>query len=767
MRWMTVTGLALAFAIMAGCKQPCYLTQDDCEHYHALGLPPNLEKGAAAAVLPTGADGPSPATVTHPERTVRYLSLAEAIALALEQGTVGSPLLNGTTSDSLLSFQGRGVVSPENPIRVLALERAVAGTDIEASLSKFDARWVSSLSWSRIDRPVATALDTFQAGPFDTIRNDDGTLSTSLLKPLPTGGVAGITFRNDYELTNLPARLNPSYRPSVQFQFEQPLLQGFGVEINQLRAEHPGSLLTPFNPGGRVDGILITRLRFDQHRAEFERQVHTLLGNVEVAYWNLYGAYWALYSREQGLRLAFQAWRMLRIRFDFGKATVQDLEKIRGQYELFRSQRFEALGHVLESEHQLRGLVGLPVEDGSRLVPVDEPTLAPYQPDWCAAVNDALTLRPELVLARQDLTARQFDLLKEKNLLLPDLRFLSTYDVNGAGGGADSALRGLAGNDFHDWQVGLRLEVPVGFREAHAGVRAGRLRLAQSYLTLRDQENKARRYVEEQYRAVIQSYTQIQAQRAQREAYAGELKARFQDFSVHGAEANFPGMVNVLLEAQRFWADALRGEYAAAVEYNNALARFEYATGTIMQRDNVVISEGPLPHCAQVRAVEHESGRRAAVVLRERAKPVPQPPCDTGPGAGPALPELPETTAPSLPSLFEGQQPLPEGVELVPAGARVVQAAGGAAVPRPVPRRLERLPAPGPLFDVPTAGMEATAVSLGRPTPGPSAPVEQPPVYVWRPAVSPVEPGPAGGAPSTQGEEAHNQGSILGPPLAN
>src|SRR5205085_399078 len=102
-----------------------------------------------------------------------------------------------------------------------------------------------------------------------------------------------------YQLTNLPARVNPSYRPDVQLSIEQPLLQGFGTEINQLRASHPGSVLN--NPGvlnnfqaPTPEGILITRLRFDQQRAEFERNVQIMVLNVELAYWNLYYGYWNL-----------------------------------------------------------------------------------------------------------------------------------------------------------------------------------------------------------------------------------------------------------------------------------------------------------------------------------------------------------------------------------------------------------------------------------------------------------------------------------------
>src|SRR5262249_7286736 len=161
----------------------------------------------------------------------------------------------------------------------------------------------------------------------------DAAITSGLVKPLPTGGVAGITFRTDYQLSNLQPRVNPSYRPSVQFGFEQPLLQGFGVEINQLRTTHPGSLasnllnvnpLQQISPGGRVPGILITRIAFDVSRTEFERNVTFMLLNVEVAYWNLYGAYWTLYSQEQALRQGYEAWKINKARFEAGRIPIQD-----------------------------------------------------------------------------------------------------------------------------------------------------------------------------------------------------------------------------------------------------------------------------------------------------------------------------------------------------------------------------------------------------------------------------------------------------------
>ena len=162
------------------------------------------------------------------------------------------------------------------------------------------------------------------------------------------------------------------------------------------------TLAGAFNGQPTAEGILVTRLRFDQARADFERLVHQMVANVEVAYWNLYGSYWNLYAQEAALRQAYTSWRILWTRFGAGKANTAEVAQARGQYELFRGNRLDALASVLDNERQLRRLMNLAAEDGTRLVPADAPTLAPYQPDWTAALNEALTLRPELVIARNE-----------------------------------------------------------------------------------------------------------------------------------------------------------------------------------------------------------------------------------------------------------------------------------------------------------------------------------------------------------------------------
>jgi hypothetical protein len=263
------------------------------------------------------------------------------------------------------------------------------------------------------------------------------------------------------------------------------------------------------------------------------------------------------------------------------------------------------------------------------------------------------------------------------------------------------------------------MEVPLGYREQHANVRAARLRLARTYHGLQFQELVVQSYLAQQYRSVLEFYEQIKIQRARRLAAADQLEARFKEFLAGR------GTLDILLEAQRNWADALSREYENIVNYNNALASFEWAKGTILQHDNIHLAEGPLPPCAQVRAVEHERERSKSLVLRERQNPVIIPSCSPEKGC-PGLPQLPADSAPSIPAILEGRKSMPElpeqlpgpKPELVPAPKSEEVQKPSASSPAPLPA----LPLSSDPLLTPSSGKPAAPPAPAKPaaaTPGP------------------------------------------------
>jgi hypothetical protein len=304
-----------------GCKQQLFLEPSDYKEALRAGAANRLEIDSATPIVPaTVVSAMPPATVLNPDRQVRNLTMKEAIAIGLEQGNVGGSTLNpGNASDQLPQFTGRGASSTDQ-IAAFAYDPAIAAADIERSASKFDARWITQMTWNKVDQPILNLQQSFSNG-------DTATLSTTMAKPLPTGGVAGITFSTNYLNLSTPppansgfVALNTSYTPRIQFTFEQPLLQAFGVEINQLLPNHPGSQLIPgFRTTGQgTEGILITRIRAEQQRAEFDRNLNAMLLNIETAYWNLYSAYYNLAAQEEGYKQSFDAYTRIRERTEEG-----------------------------------------------------------------------------------------------------------------------------------------------------------------------------------------------------------------------------------------------------------------------------------------------------------------------------------------------------------------------------------------------------------------------------------------------------------------
>jgi hypothetical protein len=215
---------------------------------------------------------------------------------------------------------------------------------------------------------------------------------------------------------------------------------------------------------------------------------------------------------------------------------------------------------------------------------------------------------------------------------------------------------------YNDWTLGLTANIPLGWRFEHAAVLRAKLALAQGYYAVQREEQKARSFLMKAYRDVFENYQLVGYRRAQREAYAVQLDARFKLFRAGREDAT----IEFVLQAQQQWANALNQEYQAVVAYNNSLAAFQFAKGTIMQHDNVAVTEAGLPECAALRAVDNERERSKALVIRERENYITHAAPTAGHGV-PWMPTLPGAVTPSVAALTEDQHgqplPVPQGLE--------------------------------------------------------------------------------------------------------
>src|SRR4051794_18352948 len=121
---LCLVALTLFLALSGGCKQRCFLTEADMgrtvvTQLEGMELNPELSQKPLTELVD------APPTLNNLERKIRFLSLAEAVSIALEQGTVGqqSLLFPGQAVDNLPTFTGsvsRGT-SDFDGIRVLSL----------------------------------------------------------------------------------------------------------------------------------------------------------------------------------------------------------------------------------------------------------------------------------------------------------------------------------------------------------------------------------------------------------------------------------------------------------------------------------------------------------------------------------------------------------------------------------------------------------------------------------------------------------------------
>src|SRR5581483_2919721 len=89
---LNVLAICLLGGVIAisGCTQPLFVSSDWKRVYENATLPPVLETSPETVLKPIAPAAPTPATVLDPDRPARYVTLSLAIAMALENGTIGS-----------------------------------------------------------------------------------------------------------------------------------------------------------------------------------------------------------------------------------------------------------------------------------------------------------------------------------------------------------------------------------------------------------------------------------------------------------------------------------------------------------------------------------------------------------------------------------------------------------------------------------------------------------------------------------------------------
>jgi outer membrane protein TolC len=257
---------------------------------------------------------------------------------------------------------------------------------------------------------------------------------------------------------------------------------------------------------------------------------------------------------------------------------------------------FRATGGVYVAERRLRLLIGMPISEQSLLRPSQDPELVEIIFNWDVLVCEAIERRPELKRQRLRVQRRDMELTASRSFLLPRLDATGRYRWRGFGkdlangpafaGEFSDAWSNLYGGNFQEWQLGLELEIPLGFRRAHSAVHNAELQLARERTILAEQE-----------RQIIHDLSQAYAEmdRAYKVSQTNLNRFRVIRRAVQALEAELAekGGVNLekVFDARRRLSDAESRYFLSRVEYELAIKNVNYEKGSLLEYYDLMVSD--------------------------------------------------------------------------------------------------------------------------------------------------------------------------------
>ncbi|MDX1928995.1 MAG: TolC family protein [Pirellulaceae bacterium] len=612
MRW-----LAAALAMTTGCaKIHRFHFQESASPSYYKTVSTQIEYPSVKSCLTEQVvSTPAPLTMENPaDIATRDIMLDEVIRTALQN------------SDILRSLGGSIVQAPAGTPTNFdpALTEANPLGGVEAALSSFDAQVTSQLFWQKNNRPNNFTFGGLQPAILDQTA---AVFNYEIAKRTATGARFAVRNVVNYDLNNNASAaqlFRSSFVGWFEGEYRQPLLRGRGTDFNRIAG--------PNSAVGTYNGVLIARINTDISLADFEQGIITFVNDVESAYWELYFAYHNLEAQVAGRNSGLLTWQRLKelqkVGARGGDAAAE--AQSRSQYYNFDVLVKDALGGtqgLYASEQRLRYLMGIPATDGTLLKPVSQPMEGQVILDWDSALNDALIRRVEIRRQKWNIKRRELEVIAARHNRLPTLDFLSQYRYRGLGDSLidkrdpnndlNSLYQDIFSGDYQEWQAGLELAYPVGMRQAGAALAHARFNLARECARLKEQElrishdlSNAARQVARSYELVLSNFNRQDSVQAQVEA----LQARYE----RGLDN-----INFLLQAQQQLSASQSAYFRSLTDYQLALRDFHREKGSLLNYNQVGLSEGAWPAPAYQDA--YERGRFFAPRQNPSAVEVPSP----------------------------------------------------------------------------------------------------------------------------------------------
>ena len=576
-----------------------------------------------------------------------YLSLADAIALALENNldieaerylpriartditrAEGGGLLRGLSL--LVDEPPPGIGGPGGPLLT-----TLTASSTPAPVVNSDFSDVALITEQQNDLSVTGTLPLSAGSPIPQYDPSISGLtnwahqSTTEYNPLITGASnwlvsnnfngnvgytqgfspgtqLGVTFDNT-QLNSNAARYtyNPILNSSVGFTITQPLLRGFGIELNRR---------------------FIRIAKNDKKIADlvFRQQVIDTVAGIARLYTDLVSLNEDVKVKREALRLAQRLFEDNKHKVEQGEQAPIEVTRAQAQVASNQQALISAEGLVEQQELILktavtRGGLANPAIRAAHIIPTDS-VIVPENESVLPVDNliaEALHDRPDLAQAGIQVENSQISLKGSLSALRPELDVVGMVqngglsgNINAAAaaltpgavlypGGYGTALGQIFKNNFPTYSVGIQLTLPLRNRVAQADAVRDELQVRQTQVRRQQFEDQVRLEVADDYVAMRQARAAYEAAVQSRILQEQSVRVEQETFDV-GLATNY-----LVIQYQTYLAQARSTEVAAKGAYAKAMIALDRSTASTLEVNQVSIQE----------AQKGSVSRRAAQIL--------------------------------------------------------------------------------------------------------------------------------------------------------
>ncbi len=697
MRSLALLTASVAMIASAGCQRVPYIDQSKSAPRDDVGARAEEDAQVTKASFTSQLPLPlpkltKPRTTNDPEaREVWPMTLQEAIKIGLDNSEVVRVIPLGAQGIPVGGFEPSPLNTGVGTSGVLGsgalatvYDPAIQETQIAQALSVFDANLSTTLFWGKSETPFNNGIQAGQFGgpKFPVIFIQDTLqLQSTIQKRAATGSVLQVQYNANYAYTNSTSNTYPgAWTTNTQLSITQPLLGGTAQNLSGLEANRAG--------------IVIARINADSAVWKFKAAIMEHVRSIEQQYWALSQQTVQLWSREVAVDLGQEILRREQAELEVGRGTIANVAEASQQLERFRLDLVTATNDLINTERQLRNILGLPPADNRRIIPVTAPQESRFEPDWESSLAQMLAFQPDIVNQQLLVRLAELQLLVARNQLLPVLNLQALYQFNGLGQHLDKANAVMTGStlfaidprtslaqrtagingggmplkNFQQYQLGLTFQMPLGFRGPLANTRQAQYVLLKNRANLNQIVHQTTHSLARFFQEVDANYKQFKIARRFREAAAQRLDAQ-KAFYDEGKIT-----IDRYLDAVSQYATAVAQEAQFKTSYNTSIAALEEAKGTLLAYNNIAVAEGPYPKRAYVQAKDQQEAHKQLLIRPDGplhpepntgASHVPDPVVPMAPEDGDnspiVLPPLPAPVGPVGPRSSPGTPVVPAG----------------------------------------------------------------------------------------------------------